>query len=165
MRSIVLAAVIAVSGVSAAQAAPTIASVSVAIGPELQAKAADYGQRDLDALAADLKRIVERATANGNQVGAAGAQLRLVLADAKPNRPTFAQLGHTPGLSMESFGTGGARIEGELVSADGTSQPVGYSWYETDIRQSRYQTTWGDADLTFDRFADRVAHGKIHAER
>ena len=165
MRSIVLAALIAIGGVGAAQAAPAITSVSVTIGPTLQAKAADYGQRDLDALAADLKRIVERATGNGDQVGAGGAQLRLVLADAKPNRPTFTQLGHTPGLSMESFGLGGARIEGELVSADGTSQPVGYSWYETDIRQSRYQTTWGDADLTFDQFADRVAHGKIREQR
>ena len=166
MRAILLAGLLTVcSSAAALAAAPAISTVSVAIGPELQAKAETYGQRDLDTLAADLKRTVERAIANGDQVGPSGGELRLVLADAKPNRPTFAQLGHTPGLSMESFGVGGALIEGELVKADGTTEPVRYSWFETDIRQAHHQSTWGDADLTFEQFADRLAHGQIYERR
>ena len=167
MKAILLAGLLAVSaGVAAQAASPAIATVSVTIGPKLQAKAADYGQRDLDVLAADLKRTVERAIANGDQVGPpGGGELRLVIADAKPNRPTFAQLGHKMGLSLESYGVGGALIEGELVGADGASQPVRYSWFETDIRESRHQSTWGDADLSFDRFADRLSHGQIYAAR
>ncbi|HWA61346.1 MAG TPA: hypothetical protein VG939_08220 [Caulobacteraceae bacterium] len=157
MRSIILAAALAVAGAAAAQPP---ANVTVAIGPELQAKASLYGQRDLDQLADELRHDVERALARSHQ----NVQLKLVLADAKPNRPTFKQLGDTPGLSMQSFGVGGATIEGVATRPDGSTEPVHYRWYESDIRQARHNSTWGDAGWTFQQFADNVAHGRF-AER
>lgn len=166
MKAIFLAGLMAAAGLTAAQAAPhQVSQVSVTIGPELQAKAAKYGQRDLDQLAKDLKHDVERALAHKGGATADGGELKLVLADATPNHPTFKQLGDTPGLSMQSFGVGGARIEGVLVRADGTTEPVRYEWQETDIRQSYAQPIWGDAYLTFEQFASRVAHGQRLAAR
>jgi hypothetical protein len=171
MKSIFLAALmaapIAAASLAAAQAAPAhaVAQVNVTIGPELQAKAKIYGQRELDTLARELKRDVETAVRRHGGATAEGGQLNLVLADATPNHPTFKQLGDTPGLSMQSFGIGGARIEGALVHADGTSEPVRYAWEESDIRQSYGQSTWGDAEWVFQQFADRVAHGEQLAQR
>jgi hypothetical protein len=168
MKAIFLAALMAATGLTAAQAAPhAVSQVSVTIGPELQAKAGKYGQRELDQLAKELKSDVERALARsgGAASGGGGGELKLVLADATPNHPTFKQLGDTPGLSLQSFGLGGARIEGVLLRQDGTTEPVRYEWRETDLRMASGQSTWGDADATFEQFASRVAHGDRLAER
>ncbi|MGA0600456.1 hypothetical protein ACO2Q3_07085 [Caulobacter sp. KR2-114] len=173
MRAMFLAAglagvVLSTAGLStAAQAAAphAVSAVSVTIGPELQKKADKYGQRDLDDLAKELKDDVVRALQRKGGLAAGGGELRLVLADATPNHPTFKQLGDTPGLSLQSFGLGGARIEGTLVRPDGTSEPVRYEWKESELWLARTQSTWGDADHTFEMFADRVAHGEQLASR
>ncbi|HZZ34176.1 MAG TPA: hypothetical protein VFE03_00525 [Caulobacteraceae bacterium] len=167
MKSLILAAALTATMATAASAAlPTpISEVSVSIGPELQAKANKYGQKDLDMLARDLKRDVERALARSGSAGPGGASLQLVLVDAVPNRPTFKQLGDHVGLSYDSFGVGGAAIEGAIVYPDGRRQPVRYKWYETDIRQTPNLWTWTDAAWTFEQFADRLAAGKAYAER
>ena len=73
------------------------------------------------------------------------------------------QLGDKPGLSFESFGVGGAKIEGRAVAADGAVTPLKYSFYETDIRQAPYRSTWSDAQWTFDRFASRLGRGQALA--
>ncbi|HEV2531622.1 hypothetical protein [Phenylobacterium sp.] len=164
MRTIVLAAAAAaVLGLaSAAQAAPAV--VDVAIGPQLQAKAEKtYGVRDVRDLANDLRSDVEHALARTGAYD--GARIELVLIDAVPNRPTFKQLGDKPGLSYESFGLGGARIEGRIVTADGHETPVAYRDYETDIRYARMSSTWYDAQTGFDRFAHQLARGKALASR
>ena len=167
MKSLFLAAVIATGVTGAAHAAlPTpVSDVSVTIGPQLQAKASKYGQRELDMLAKELKRDVERSLARTGSAGPGGGSVQLVIADAVPNRPTFKQLGDHVGLSYESFGVGGATIEGAIVYPDGHSQPVRYQWYETDIRQAVNTWTWTDASWTFQQFADRLASGKAYAER
>ncbi len=166
MKAIFLAALMAATGLTTAQAAPhAVSQVSVSIGPELQAKANKYGQRELDQLAADLKSDVERALARNGGAASGGGELKLILADATPNHPTFKQLGDTPGLSLLSFGNGGARIEGVLVRADGTTEAVNYEWQESDISQAYYQSTWGDAGWVFEQFASRVAHGDRLAQR
>lgn len=166
MRPIVLAAALALAGGSSALAAPgpTPAQVQVAIGPELQAKAEKtYGVRDVRDLADELKQQVERRLA---RTGAyAGARIELTLADATPNRPTFKQLGDKPGLSFESFGVGGARIEGRVVAPDGKVTPLSYRYYETDIRYARHQSTWADAQWTIQRFAYRLGDGATLASR
>ena len=95
----------------------------------------------------------------------AGGRLELTLVDVKPNRPTFKQLGDKPGLSMESFGVGGAAIEGRAISMDGVVTPVRYKWYETDIRQARFSSTWSDAQHAIDRFAAQLGHGNLYARR
>ena len=88
----------------------------------------------------------------------AATTLRITLTDAKPNRPTFKQLSKSPNLSFQSFGTGGAELEGELLTASGESAgSMSYNWYETDIRDARFGGTWHDANYSIDRFARRAA--------
>lgn len=162
MRTLVLAAAALIASGTAALAAP--ASVSVAIGPELQKKAEKtYGVDEVRRLADDLRESVTREL--GKTGAYDGARVELTLVDALPNRPTFKQLGDTPGLSMESFGIGGAKIEGQAVAADGKVTPLSYKWYESDIRQSRANWVWSDAEWTFDRFARQLSRGEALARR
>ncbi len=162
MRLIAISAVAVLASAGAATAAP--ASVTVTIGPELQQKATQsLGQRDVDMLAADLKKAVERRLAKSGAYD--GSQIVLELADVQPNRPTFKQMSDTPGLSYRSFGTGGARIEGHAIAANGVMTPLSYSYYEPDIRYARLGGTWADAYWTIDRFAYDLAHGKSLASR
>jgi len=162
MRLIVLSAAALLASASVALAAP--ASVTVSVGPELQKKFdKDYGVREAQLLTADLQSSVEKSLAKSGALD--GARVELILTDVKPNRPTFKQMADTPGLSMESFGIGGAAIEGRIVAADGTESPVSYRWYETDIRNSYANWIWHDAEWTFDRFARRLARGREVARR
>lgn len=161
MRPLVLAAALLASA-SAAVAAP--ASVSVTVGPELQKTfEKSYGVREARALTDDLRESVERTLAKSTAHD--GARIELVLTDVKPNRPTFKQLTDTPGLSMESFGVGGAALEGRIVAPDGTVTPVAYRWYETDLRQAYGNWVWSDAEWAFDRFARKLARGEALARR
>ena len=160
--TVALSAAALLASVAPALAAPV--SVSVTVGPELQKKfGKTYGVREAERLTADLRESVEAALAKSGAHD--GARIELVLTDVKPNRPTFKQMGDTPGLSMQSFGVGGAAIEGRIVAEDGQEQPVRYSWYETDIRQAYGNWIWHDAEWTFDRFARRLARGQEVARR
>jgi hypothetical protein len=162
MRITALAAAALLSSAGAAFAAP--ASVNVTVGPELQKKAVEkYGVRDVDRLATELRENVARELARTGAYD--GSRIELVLVDAQPNRPTFKQMSDKPGLSFESFGIGGARIEGKAIAPGGAVTPVKYSYYETDIRQSRGHSTWSDAQWTINRFAYRLANGKSVASR
>ncbi|WP_141653108.1 hypothetical protein [Phenylobacterium immobile] len=163
MRTAILAgaAVAALSFSGVALAAP--ASVTVNVGPELQEKADKYGQRDLDLLTRDLQRTVSHRLARSGAYD--DARIELTLVDAKPNRPTFEEMGASLGLSPLSFGIGGAEIVGRAIRPDGVETPIGYKWYETDIRQAPYRSTWGDAQIVFERFAYRLAKGDQVAMR
>lgn len=162
MRLLALSAVALLASATTALAAPAV--VSVAIAPDLQKKFdKSFGAREADLLTADLRASVDKALAD--RAAYDGARVELVLTDAKPNRPTFKQLGDKPGLSFESFGVGGAAIEGQVTTADGTVKPVAYSWFENDIRQSYGTWTWRDATWTFDRFARKLARGDELARR
>jgi hypothetical protein len=155
IAALVSVAVLASAGAAHAQ------EVSVAIGPQLQEQAEDLGQRELDFLARDLQSSVESRLARAGMT----ERVELTIVDARPNRPTFAQLGHRPGLSRQSFGIGGAKIEGAVVHADGTLTPLSYQWYENDIRWAEHSTTWADAESAFDKFANRLASGRLYAAR
>jgi len=155
LAAMITAAVLASAGAAVAQTP----SVTVAIGPELQEKADKYGQRELDFLAEDLRKSVSRRLA-----GDAG-RLELVLVDATPNRPTFEELSDRPGLSLMSYGVGGATIEGVYIAPDGSRVPVSYRWYENDIRWARNRTTWGDAEDAFDKLANRLATQRVSLVR
>jgi len=157
MRTLAIATVALLASGAAAVAAP--ATVSVTVGPDLQEKAVKtYGVKDVDRLAQNLRAEVERELA---KTGAyQDGRVELVLVDAVPNRPTFKQMSDTPGLSMQSFGIGGATIEGQAVAADGTVTPLRYRWYETDIRQTWANWIWTDAEYTFDRFARNLSQGR-----
>jgi hypothetical protein len=92
------------------------------------------GRRDREARPRhpDRRTAPDRRTTDAAAPG--GGVLTLVIDDARPNRPTPQQLMTTQGLSMESFGVGGARISGDYVDPAGKRTPIAYSWYETDIR-------------------------------
>ena len=77
----------------------------------------------------------------------------------------FKELGDKPGMSFQSFGIGGAEIEGRTITADGVATPVSYRWFETDIRNTWANSTWSDAQTTFDRFARRLSRGDQLASR
>lgn len=162
MRILVLSATALLASATATFAAP--ASVTVAVAPELQ-KTFDktYGTREGERLTANLQSSVEATLA---RTGAhEGSRIELVLTDAKPNRPTFKQLSDTPGLSLQSFGIGGATIKGKIIAADGTEKPLSYRWYENDIREAYYNWIWSDAEWTFDRFARKLARDGSVAQR
>ena len=154
MRLMMFSAAALLASATAALAAP--ASVTVGVAPELQMTfERTYGVREAERLTADLQATVEKTLA---WTGAhEGARIELTLTDVKPNRPTFKQLSDKPGLSMQSFGVGGAAISGKIVAADGTEKPLSYRWYETDIREASYNWIWSDAEWTFDRFARKLA--------
>ena len=162
MRLIALSAAALLMSATAALAAP--ATVSIAIAPDLQkAFHKTYGEREAQLLTGDLAASIRKALA---RTGAHdGDRIELTLIDVRPNRPTFKQLGDTPGLSMQSFGIGGAAIEGRIVAADGTETPIAYRWYETDIRESYAHWVWTDAEFAFDRFARKLAAGGELARR
>lgn len=146
-------------------AAAQAAEVNVTIGPRLQDQASQYGQRDLDYLADELRESVQQALERSGTLADAGTTIDLVIEDATPNRPTFRQMAMKPGLSYESFGIGGAQISGVLTTPDGRQVPLGYRWYETDIRWAQVAGTWSDAENTFDRFARKLVNGDAVAER
>lgn len=155
-----LVALLAIPALTAFRAPPIpVSSVTVTIGPKLQAKAREYGQRDLDQLRQELKTDVERAVAHEGRSGPGGVRLELEIVDAKPSRPTFAQMGHNPSLSMRSIYTGGATIRGVEHGPRGDRQ-ISYSWYESDIRNERGSVTWTDASRAFDMFAHDYAAGR-----
>lgn len=165
MRILTLAVVAALAGAPAALAQTSApASVHVTVGAELMKKATTtYGVAEVERLAAELQADVSREV--GRTGVLSGGKVELVLVDAVPNRPTFKQMGDKPGLSFQSFGLGGAKIEGQLISVDGQVTPVSYKWYETDIEHAWPKSTWSDAQWTFDRFAGRLARGQSLASR
>lgn len=162
MRIVAATAALLLASATSAIAAP--AEVSVTVSPKLQAKAEKtYGVREIARLTDELRSDVERALARSG--AHEDTRIELTLVDAKPNRPTFKQMSDTPGLSMESFGIGGAAIEGRILRPDGSATPISYRWYETDIRQSYGNWVWHDAEWAFGRFASRLAKGDQLAGR
>jgi hypothetical protein len=152
IHTLITTTALALAVAATAVAQPGAGQVSVTIGPELQAKAEKkYGLREVQYLADELRRDVERALAKRG-----GGRAELTIVDAKPNRPTFKQMSDKPGLSFQSFGIGGATIEGRIITADGRETPISYRWYETDIRQVMPAGTWSDAERAFDRVAWRI---------
>jgi hypothetical protein len=167
MRTLLFTAFAALALVGSAYAEPlsTVSSVGVTLSPELRKKAVeDYGLKEVDRLAAELRKDVERELQRTGTL--AGGRLELTLVDVRPNRPTFKQLGDRPGLSPMSFGIGGMSIEGRAISVDGQVTPVRYSWYESDIRNVRLAGAWSDAEYGFDRFAYNLGRGgQVYAAR
>ena len=161
MRAALVSALLLLGAAQPALAAPAVSEVKVSIGSPLAQKVDDIGSRDLDILAAELRRSVERKL----PPRPGGGTLNLVIEDAKPNRPTPQQMSNTPGLSLDSFGVGGARITGDYVDPAGKTTPIAYSWWETDIRWARYGSTWHDAESAFDRLAERLAKDQFSDNR
>ena len=157
--SFLTAAGVAAALAGAAYAQP--AEITVTIGDELAREARqDFGSSEVTAQARSLEMRLYRTLESNPAYD--GARIHLVLTDVAPNRPTRRQLANTPGLDfINSFSIGGAAIEGEVITADGQVRPIRYDWYSHDIRDSRYMSTWQDADRAFMRFSRRLAQGQL----
>ena len=81
IAALTFAAAVAFAGAAAAQAP----AVSVAIGPKLQEKADNYGQRELDFLARELQRSVETRLARAGATGRA-CRRRASASAARPSK-------------------------------------------------------------------------------
>ncbi|CAN7407955.1 hypothetical protein [Brevundimonas sp. LjRoot202] len=149
----------AVLAVAAGPALADPASVSVTIGPDLQEKTRELGERDVRQQADRLAEVVRRALARNGDLD--GARIDLVLTDLKPNRPTFEQMADRPGLDPHrSISIGGAAIEGSITTADGQVLPVRYDWYSQSLAEVRGYSTWQDADRAYERLASRLVDGR-----
>jgi len=138
----------------------TVSLGEITIGETLNAKGDEYGAREFDrlirTLSADLERELREVSLLAD--GAAGMVLHVVIEDATPNRPTFAQQGGTSGLSFHSYGRGGAHVTAELHDTNGSLvASYEYRWTTPSIQDARYASVWTDTNRTFDRFASRVA--------
>ncbi|MGQ3016890.1 hypothetical protein [Phenylobacterium sp.] len=138
--------------------------VSVRLGPALIESAEKaYGLAEVEHQAERLKATV---TADLEQMGVmAGGRVDLVLVDLKPSRPTRQEMISRPGLSFRSASLGGARIEGEMTTFDGDVIPLSFTWYASDLTDSRRQSVWGDAQWAFERFSHRLSRGQLYALR
>ena len=113
----------------------------------------DYGERELETLTNEIREDLTREL---EKVGVSPARLEVTILDAKPNRPTFEQLGS--GLSMQSFGIGGMDLKVTAYDASGAIMgELEYDWYENDIRDSQFQSTWSDARRASGKFARKFA--------
>lgn len=144
----------ALAGAAAAQQ-----TINVTLGDELQEKSAELGDREVREQADRLVEVVSRAIADDAEL--AGARIDLVLTDLKPNRPTFQQAADRPGLDQfRSISIGGAEIEGQITLADGTVQPVRYSWFSTNLGDVHGYSIWQDAERAYRRLGANLAEGR-----
>jgi hypothetical protein len=124
-----------------------------------------YGERELARL---QDKLLHEITGDFGRIGvtvsdSAAYELRLTLVDARPNHPTFTQLGKQAGLSRNSRALGGARFKGELF--DGAGQSLGtvdYHWYENSFEHSYAGATWKDARRAISRFSSKTAKGLLN---
>jgi hypothetical protein len=159
MRNLAFLVPFAVAATLAGAAVAQPASVHVTLGADLQEKTEDLGPREVQQQADRLIEVVTEALAS--DAALTGARIDLVLTDLKPNRPTFQQMQDRPGLDpMRSISIGGAAIEGQITLADGTVQPVRYSWFSTTLADVRGFSTWQDADRAYRRLGVNLAAGR-----
>lgn len=133
-------------------------NVTVTIGRDLQNQVAKLGVREVNDQIANLQSNVARVI----QESYPGASAQLVLTDLKPNRPTMQQMRDTPGLDpIRSISVGGAAIEGQLITADGQSRAVKFSYFSPNIRDVWGYGVWQDADRAFERFSAYLQRGRF----
>jgi hypothetical protein len=156
VHDLLFGAVLCAAMAGAAQAAPATA-INVQLGPAVQRRASELGQSELDEQVRYLKRDILSAV---DRSANPPAQVRLVIEDIEPNRPTSAQLGASPGLRQAGVGLGGAAVTGEVVMQDGRRLPVRYRFFQDQLLAETNFTTWGDADQAFDDLASAIGAGR-----
>ena len=109
-----------------------------------------YGVRER----AVINDLVARALTRS--LGAQVARVEVVIHDITANRPTFKELSDRPGLSMQSFGIGGADLSGRAFDANG--QMIGQARYDWtgDFNWADTSWNWSDADRTIYGFAQKL---------
>ncbi len=152
MVKLISAAALLLAMTFATTASADALQVNVTYGEKAQTKfEKTYGVREK----AVIQEMVEKSLRGrlGDQV----ARVDVVIHDLTANRPTFKELGDKPGLSMQSFGVGGADVSGKAYDAAGNL--IGQASYEWtgDIIWADTAWIWSDADRTLSVFARRLA--------
>jgi hypothetical protein len=135
--------------------------ITVTFAPKFEETLAeDYGVREGERLVEEIREDITRAL---EKSGVSPARIDVTLIDAKPNRPTFKQLGDEPGLDFaRSISIGGASLEGVAYDASGAELArVTYKYYESDIRNVIGYATWTDADRASARFASKLGKALV----
>ena len=162
MRMALLAGVaLAFSTTGFAQAA-TVTVTPTVIGEKAQTKFDEkYGAREIAPLTDYLQRQVTRALEKaGADVGPGGAlRVETTLVAAKPNKPTFKELGDRIGLDyMRSRSIGGADLSAKLIDASGrVVDQIDFRWYDSDLRWVMSEAPWSGAETAIRLFAIKVA--------
>ncbi|HVY84145.1 MAG TPA: hypothetical protein VG943_03370 [Caulobacterales bacterium] len=162
MRPIHLLAALAAWGFAQAASAAPVAIAPVAVAPALETKFRDdYGPRESEYLVRETTDEVTEALMHAGATVERDARVRveITLVDAKPNRPTFAQMGRPPFIDFSSISIGGAELHAVFRSADGrTLSEVSYKYYDPRLDEfSQANSTWTTARRAIDSFARRVA--------
>lgn len=129
--------------------------IHILFSDELNEKIAEeYGERERERLVEDLTDDLTREFGGMlDQVG----DVNVTIEDARPNRPTFAQMTRRS-LAFESISIGGAHLVGQVFSENGDLLASSdYDYYTRSIEDARGATTWTDTRRAFDRFARRLA--------
>ncbi|MEM9938377.1 MAG: hypothetical protein AAFZ91_15030 [Pseudomonadota bacterium] len=114
----------------------------------------EYGEREGTFLTEEVIEDMEQAFV---KYGVSPAKVDITIIDAKPNRPTFKQLGK-PGLSFQSVSVGSLKLEAIAYDAAGDLiVSKKYSSFNRDIRDSVGASTWYEAKRSSDRFARKFA--------
>lgn len=98
----------------------------------------------------------------------AATTIRVVIEDAKNNRPTFRQLSEEPSLAFDSFGVGGAELRADIIGASGEQLgTVDYRWFDNFDGDGfdRAVGTWTDAYRAISRFSDKTTDALRDAYR
>lgn len=126
--------------------------VNVTYGEKAQEKIEKtYGVREK----AVIQEMVESSLKES--LGDRVSRVDVVIHDLTANRPTFKELGDKPGLSMQSFGIGGADVSGKAYDAAGNL--IGEARYDWtgDIIWADTAWVWSDTDRTLSVFARKLA--------
>ena len=121
-----------------------------------------YGDRAIEDL---LEEMHEEITGDFAKRGlvlseSAPTLLRITIVKAKPNRPTFNQLGEDPSLSFKSYGIGGAEVSAEFITAGGDVVGTAeYDYYSSfgDRPHLSASGVWTDADRAMSRFSKKLS--------
>jgi len=150
----------------------------VVLGDELADRADLIGPSDLDRLLGDLRAETSAALSGAGLIAnTADVNVRLVLADARPNRPTFHQLSgegvfgahdarrgqtrRSVNLSMDSVQLGRVKVIAEFSNDAGQSLGSLQYFYESfSLQDADGKGVWTDANRGIDRFA-RGLPGKV----
>ncbi|MDJ0922195.1 MAG: hypothetical protein QNI84_13795 [Henriciella sp.] len=114
----------------------------------------DYGEKEGDFLIEEITEDLEKAF---EKYGVDPAKVDVTIIDARPNRPTFKQLGK-PGLSFQSVSVGRLKLEASAYDADGNL--ILFQEHRSlnrDIRDSVGAGTWYEVKRSSDRFARKFA--------
>lgn len=159
--------ILAASPAAASQIAVAPAAISAELQEDLED---DYGVREGEYLQERLAERLSRALANAGADLSENAPITVeaTIVDARPNRPTFKQLGDTVSLSYSgSISIGGAELTAVLRGADGqVLREVSHRHYSYSLEDVSFAAdSWYDARRAINGLARKVADAYLEQSR